>query len=283
MQVLLASRPRGPVDESHFRIVESDVPKAADGEFVVRAHYLSLDPYMRGRMDDAKSYAAKAAVGDVMVGTAVGEVIESRHEKYRAGDFVETRTGWQLFGLSNGGGARKVDPNYVPLSAYLGAVGMPGVTAWIGLNEHGRPKAGETVVVSAASGAVGSVVGQLAKLKGCKAVGIAGGRAKCDYVVNELGFDACIDYKAGNLDAGLDAACAKGVDIYYDNVGGPILDTVLGHMNAFSRIPLCGLISGYDDPNALAIKNFRSFLVNRIQLRGFICSDHLDLWKPALK
>ncbi|HEV8517702.1 MAG TPA: NADP-dependent oxidoreductase [Burkholderiales bacterium] len=283
MQVLLASRPRGPVDESHFRIVESDVPKAADGEFVVRAHYLSLDPYMRGRMDDAKSYAAKAAVGDVMVGTAVGEVIESRHEKYRAGDFVETRTGWQLFGLSNGGGARKVDPNYVPLSAYLGAVGMPGVTAWIGLNEHGRPKAGETVVVSAASGAVGSVVGQLAKLKGCKAVGIAGGRAKCDYVVNELGFDACIDYKAGNLDAGLDAACAKGVDIYYDNVGGPILDTVLGHMNAFSRIPLCGLISGYDDPNALAIKNFRSFLVNRIQLRGFICSDHLDLWKLALK
>jgi NADPH-dependent curcumin reductase CurA len=283
MQVLLASRPRGPVDESHFRIVESDVPKAGEGEFVVRAHYLSLDPYMRGRMDDAKSYAAKAAVGDVMVGTAVGEIIESRHDKYHAGDFVETRTGWQLFGLSNGGGVRKVDSNYVPLSAYLGAVGMPGVTAWIGLNEHGRPKAGETVVVSAASGAVGSVVGQLAKLKGCRAVGIAGGRAKCDYVVNELGFDACIDYKAGSLDAGLDAACTKGVDIYHDNVGGPILDTVLGHMNAFSRIPLCGLISGYDDPDALAIKNFRSFLVNRIQLRGFICTDHLELWKPALK
>src|SRR5258706_12150601 len=190
MQVLLASRPRGAVDESHFRIVESDVPKAGDGEFVIRAHYLSLDPYMRGRMDEAKSYAAKAAVGDVMVGTAVGEVIESRHEKYHAGDFVETRTGWQLFGLSNGGGGRKVDPDYVPLSAYLGAVGMPGVTAWIGLNEHGRPKAGETVGVSAASGAVGSAVGQLPQLKGCRAVGIAGGRAKCDYVVNEIGFDA---------------------------------------------------------------------------------------------
>jgi NADPH-dependent curcumin reductase CurA len=282
-QVLLAARPRGAVAESHFRIVESDIPRAGDGEFVMRAHYLSLDPYMRGRMDDAKSYAKKAEVGEVMVGTAVGEVIESRHEKYKAGDFVETRTGWQLYGKSDGGGVRKIDPAYVPLSTYLGAVGMPGVTAWIGLNEHGRPKAGETVVVSAASGAVGSVVGQLAKLKGCRAVGIAGGSSKCDYVVDELGFDACIDYKAGKLDAELTAACPQGIDVYYDNVGGRILDTVLAHMNAFSRIPLCGLISGYDDPDALAIRNFRSFLVNRIQLRGFICSDHLDLWKPALK
>ena len=282
-QVLLAARPRGAVEESHFRIVESDIPQPRDGEFIVRAHYMSLDPYMRGRMDDAKSYAKNAEVGEVMVGTAVGEVIESRHEKYKVGDFVEARTGWQLYGKSDGGGVRKIDPAYIPLSAYLGAVGMPGVTAWIGLNEHGRPKAGETVVVSAASGAVGSVVGQLAKLKGCRAVGIAGGRAKCDYVVNELGFDACLDYKAGNLDAELKSACPDGVDIYYDNVGGRILDAVLAHMNAFSRIPLCGLISGYDDPDALALKNFRSFLVNRIQLRGFICSDHLDLWRPALK
>ncbi len=283
MQVLLAARPSGRVEESHFRIVESDIPKPGDGEFVVRAHYLSLDPYMRGRMDDSRSYAAKAAVGDVMVGTAVGEVIESRHDKYKAGDFVETRTGWQLYGTSNGGGVRKIDPGYVPLSAYLGAVGMPGVTAWIGLNEHGRPKPGETVVVSAASGAVGSAVGQLAKLKGCKAVGIAGGRAKCDYVVNELGFDGCVDYKAGSLDADLAAACPKGIDVYFDNVGGPVLDAVLLHMNAFSRIALCGQISGYNDPDALTVRNFRSFLVNRIQLRGFICSDHLDLWKTALK
>ena len=282
-QVLLAARPRGAVEESHFRIVESDLPRAGEGEFVVRAHYMSLDPYMRGRMDDAKSYAKSAEVGEVMVGTAVGEVIESRHEKYRVGDFVETRTGWQLYGKSDGGGVRKLDPDYVPLAAYLGAVGMPGVTAWIGLNEHGRPRAGDTVVVSAASGAVGSVVGQLAKLKGCRAVGIAGGRAKCDYVANELGFDACVDYKAGNLAADLAAACATGIDVYFDNVGGPVLDAVLGHMNAFSRIALCGLISGYDNPDALAVKNFRSFLVNRIQLRGFICSDHLDLWKPALK
>jgi NADPH-dependent curcumin reductase CurA len=281
-QVLLAARPRGAVGEGHFRIVETEIPRASDGEFVVRAHYMSLDPYMRGRMDDAKSYAKKAEVGEVMVGTAVGEVIESRHAKYQVGDFVETRTGWQLYGKSDGGGVRKIDPAYVPLSAYLGVVGMPGVTAWIGLNEHGRPKAGDTVVVSAASGAVGSVVGQLAKLKGCRAVGVAGGRAKCDYVANELGFDACVDYKAGNLDADLAAACGKGIDVYFDNVGGPVLDAVLQHMNAFSRIALCGLISGYDNPHALAVRNFRSFLVNRIQLRGFICSDHLDLWKPAL-
>jgi NADPH-dependent curcumin reductase len=282
-QVLLAARPRGPVEESHFRFVESDVPAAGDREFVVRSHYLSLDPYMRGRMDDAKSYAKKAEVGEVMVGTAVGEIIESKHEKFKVGDFVETRTGWQLYGKSDGGGVRKINPNYVPISAYLGAVGMPGVTAWIGLNEHGRPKAGETVVVSAASGAVGSAVGQLAKLQGCRAIGVAGGREKCDYVVNELGFDACIDYKAGKLDGELAAACPQGVDVYFDNVGGPILDTLLLHMNAFSRIVLCGQIAGYNNPDALALRNVRSFLVNRIQMRGFICSDHMDLWRPALK
>ena len=282
-QILLAARPTGAVEEKHFRMVESDLPKAGEGEFVVRVHYMSLDPYMRRRMDDAKSYAKKAELGEVMVGTAVGEVVESNHEKFKVGDFVETRTGWQLYGKSDGGGVRKIDPAYVPLSAYLGAVGMPGVTAWIGLNEHGKPKAGETVVVSAASGAVGSVVGQLAKLHGCRPVGIAGGRAKCDYVVNELGFDACIDYKAGKLDVDLRAACPKGVDVYFDNVGGPILDTVLTHMNAFSRIALCGQISGYNNPDALTVRNFRSFLVNRIQMRGFICSDHMDLWRPALK
>lgn len=282
-QVLLASRPTGAVSESHFHIVETAIPRAGEGEFVMRAHYLSLDPYMRGRMDDAKSYAAKAEVGAVMVGTVVGEVTESRHEKFKAGDFVETRSGWQQYGVSNGSGVRKLDADYVPLSAYLGAVGMPGVTAWIGLNEHGRPKTGETVVVSAASGAVGSAVGQLAKLKGCRAVGIAGGKTKCDYVVNELGFDACIDYKAGGLDSALAAACPQGIDVYFDNVGGPILDTVLNQVNAFSRIVICGQISGYNDPEVLTVHNFRSFLVNRIQLRGFICSDHMDLWRPALK
>ena len=281
-QILLAARPQGTVHENHFRLVETEIPRAADGEFVVRNHYLSLDPYMRGRMDDAKSYAASAAVGAVMVGAAVGDIIESRHPKFRVGEFVETRCGWQQYGTSNGSGVRRLDPQFVPLSAYLGAVGMPGVTAWIGLNEHGRPKSGETVVVSAASGAVGGTAGQLAGIKGCRTVGIAGGAAKCDYVVRELGFDACVDYKAGNLDADLRAACPAGIDVYFDNVGGPVLNAVLNHMNAFSRIALCGLISGYDDPDALTVRNFRTFLVNRINLRGFICSDHPELWKPAL-
>lgn len=281
-QVLLAARPTGAVDASHFRIVETDIPKARDGEFVIRAHYLSLDPYMRGRMDDAKSYAAKAELWQVMVGGTVGEVTESRHEKFAVGDFVAAPIGWQQYGVSQGAGVRKVDPRHVPLSAYLGAVGMPGVTAWIGLNEHGKPKTGETVVVSAASGAVGSAVGQLAKMKGCRAVGIAGGREKCDYVVKELGFDACIDYKSENLDSALAQTCPKGIDVYFDNVGGPTLDAVLGRVNAFSRIAICGQISGYNDSSKLAVHNFRSFLVNRIQARGFIVSDHMELWRPAL-
>ena len=282
-QVLLAARPRGVVEPSHFRIVETACPGAGDGEFVVRNHYLSLDPYMRGRMDDTRSYATSAVLGEVMVGTTVGEVIESKHAKFAIGDFVETRTGWQLYGKSNGGGVRKIDPGHVPLTAYLGAVGMPGVTAWIGLNEHSCPKTGETVVISAASGAVGGVAGQLAKFKGCRTVGIAGGRAKCDYVTGELGLDACVDYKSGNLAADLIAACPQGVDVYFDNVGGPVLNEVLQHMNPFSRIALCGLISGAENPEALTVHNFRSFLTNRITLRGFICSDRLDLWKPALK
>ena len=281
VQVLLASRPQGWVRESDFNIVESAVPQPGPGELLVKNLYLSLDPYMRGRMDAAKSYAPNVDIGAVMVGGTVGEVVESRNPEFKAGDFVEERLGWQLYGISSGKAARKVDPDYVPLSAYLGVVGMPGVTAWIGLNEHGRPRPGETVVVSAASGAVGGVVGQLAKLKGCRAVGVAGGRAKCDYVVNELGFDACADYKAGRLHDELKAAVPNGVDVYFDNVGGVVLDTVLRSMNPFSRVALCGLISGYNDPDALAVKNFRSFLVNRIQLRGFICFDHKELWTPA--
>ncbi|MEI8033911.1 MAG: NADP-dependent oxidoreductase [Betaproteobacteria bacterium] len=285
-QILLAARPQAQVELSHFKWVEKDIEPPGESEFLVRAHYLSLDPYMRGRIDEAKSYAAKVELGAVMVGTVVGEVIVSHHEKFPVGSFVETHTGWQLYGKSNGAGVRLLPPKPVPLSAYLGAVGMPGVTAWIGLNEHGRAEPGQTVVISAASGAVGSVAGQLAKLKGCRVVGIAGGQAKCDYVVNELGFDACIDYKkneALTLSERLAVACPKGVDVYFDNVGGPILNAVLEVMNPFSRIALCGLIAGYEDPQRLAVTNFRSFLVNRIQLRGFICSDHRPLWKPALE
>ena len=282
-QVLLARRPQGPVSESDFRIVDAPMPQPADDEVLVRNEWLSLDPYMRGRMSDAKSYVPPAALDAVMVGQTVGEVVTSRDPRFASGDKVLTNLGWQSHGAAKAADLTKVDAQRAPPSYYLGVLGMPGITAWFGLFEIGQPKPGETVVVSAASGAVGSVVGQLAKAHGCRAVGIAGGKAKCDYVVNELKFDACIDYKAGNLEAAIAAACPQGVDVYFDNVGGPVLDAVLTQMNAFSRIALCGQISGYNNPDALTVRNFRSFLVNRIQLRGFICSDHMDLWRPALK
>lgn len=286
LQILLASRPTGAVIEENFRIVESPVPSPAEGQLLVRNDWLSLDPYMRGRMSDAKSYARSVAIGELMVGGTAGEVIASRNANFKPGDKVVGALGWQQFGLSDGIGLMKIDHPVAPLSAYLGVLGMPGITAWIGLLDIGGPKAGETVVVSAASGAVGSVVGQLAKLKGCRAVGIAGGAAKCRHVVEDLGFDACVDYKAGNLAADLKAAVPdgrknKGIDVYFDNVGGEVLDAVLPNMNAFSRIPLCGLISQYSANEAYGVKQFRSFLVNRIHLQGFICFDRLDLWPQA--
>jgi NADPH-dependent curcumin reductase CurA len=283
MQVLLASRPVGAVTEGNFRIVESPLPATAEGQLLVRNDWLSLDPYMRGRMSDAKSYAKSVNIGDVMVGGTAGEVIESRHPKFKAGDKVVGALGWQRFALTDGTGLMKIDAPVAPLSAYLGVLGMPGVTAWIGLLDIGQPKAGDTVVVSAASGAVGSVVGQIAKLKGCRAVGIAGGGAKCRHVVDDLGFDACVDYKAGNLAADLKAAVPGGIDVYFDNVGGEVLDAVLPNMNAFSRIPLCGLISQYSATEAYGVKQFRSLLVNRIRLQGFICFDRLDLWPQAMR
>ncbi|HYM03086.1 MAG TPA: NADP-dependent oxidoreductase, partial [Stellaceae bacterium] len=199
MQVLLANRPTGWVKESDFRIVETPIPAPGDGQVLVKNHYLSLDPYMRGRMNDTKSYAAKVELGQVMTGETVGEVVTSKNPKFAVGDTVVGRVGWQQFALSDGSDLRKVDPKLVPISTYLGVVGMPGVTAWVGLNDIGQPKPGETVVVSAASGAVGSVVGQLAKMKDCRVVGIAGGKEKCDFVVKELGFDACIDHRGGDL------------------------------------------------------------------------------------
>ena len=282
-QILLAARPSGWVKETDFKIVESDIPVPGPGEMLVRNLYLSLDPYMRGRMDDVKSYATNVQVGDVMVGGTVGEVVESNGSPFQTGDVVVGALGWQEYAISNGAGMSKVDAKIIPPSAYLGVVGMPGVTAWYGLLKIGQPKAEETVVVSAASGAVGSVVGQLAKGQGCRAVGIAGGTAKCDYVVNELGFDACVDYKAGNLHDDLKEATPKGVDIYFENVGGEIFDTVLRRMNPFSRIPVCGLISQYNSREQYAVKNVRSVLVNRITMQGFIVSDHLALWPQALQ
>lgn len=283
-QVLLAKRPHGMVQESDFNIVETDVPALQDGEVLVKNLYLSLDPYMRGRMSAAKSYAASTQLNDVMIGGTVGVVAESKNPKFQPGDTVLGRFGWQLYGVSDGKGLQKVTASdQVPLSSYLGALGMTGITAWIGLISIGQPKAGETVVVSAASGAVGSVVGQLAKARGCHVVGIAGGKAKSEYVVNELGFDACIDYKAGHLVEDLAVATPDGIDVYFDNVGGEILDAVLERLNAFARIPLCGIISQYNATEPYAVRNFGSFLINRVKLQGFIVSEHTDLWPQAQK
>jgi len=283
MQVLLASRPVGWVTEANFKIINTAIAKPGAGQILVRNHYLSLDPYMRGRMDDVKSYAAKQELDQVMGGRTVGEVIESNNPKFKVGDIVAGAYGWQQYGCSDGAEVRKIDVSSVPMSAYLGVIGMPGVTAWIGLLDICQPQPGETVVVSAAAGAVGSAVGQIAKLKGCRAVGIAGGRQKCDYVVQELGFDACIDYKAGRLNEDLKAATPKGIDCNFENVGGEILDAVLRRTNPFSRIAVCGLISQYNATEPYAMKNFRMVLTNRIKLQGFIVGDRMNLWSPALK
>ena len=282
MQVLLASRPTGWVEESNFRIVETPLPKPEARQLLIKIHWLSLDPYMRGRMSTAKSYTKPVEVGEVMTGGTVGEVIESSNPKFKTGDYVVGSLGWQQYAVSDGEGLTKVDPKLVPLSCYVGVVGMPGGTAWIGLLEHCQPKAGETVVVSAASGAVGSVVGQIAKLQGCRAVGIAGGKAKCDYVVKELGFDACVDYKGGNLYEELKAACPEGIDCYFENVGGVVMDTVFRLFNPFARVALCGMIADYNATEAYGVKMMRALLVSRVNLRGFIVFDRLDLYARAI-
>jgi NADPH-dependent curcumin reductase len=281
-QVLLASRPKGGVTEDNFRFVEVPVGKPGPGEVLVRNEWLSLDPYMRGRMSDAKSYAKSTEIGEVMVGQTVGEVVESIDPNFKAGDKVLTPLGWQLYGIASAKELTKIDAKRAPASYYLGILGMPGITAWFGLLEVGQPKPGNTVVVSAASGAVGSVVGQLARIKGCRVVGIAGGKTKCDYVVNELGFDACVDHKAGNLLADLREHCPRGVDVDFENVGGAILDTVLRVMNLFSRIVVCGLIAEYSSTEPYGYKMLRSVLVNRIKMQGMIVFDWKDRYGEAL-
>ncbi|MBC7416306.1 MAG: NADP-dependent oxidoreductase [Herminiimonas sp.] len=281
-KLVLASRPQGVVVPENFRLETATVAPLTEGQVLVRNHFLSLDPYMRMRMEDTKSYAAPQAIGETMIGGTVGIVAESKHPKYAVGDEVVGMLGWAEMGVCDGTLLRKVDATHIPLSAYLGSVGMPGMTAWYGLTQIIAPKAGETVVVSAASGAVGSVVGQLAKLRGCRAVGIAGGAEKCAYVVNELGFDACIDYKAGNLAADLKAATPDGIDGIFENVGGTIFDTCIARMNPFGRIALCGLISGYDG-EPMVINNMRQFLTMRLSMRGFIVSEHIELWPEGLK
>jgi NADPH-dependent curcumin reductase CurA len=283
-QILLASRPRGAPEESNFRLVEVDVPPVRDGEVLTRVHWLSLDPYMRGRMDEARSYAPPQPLGEVMVGGTVAEVIESRSPRFRPGDVVVGTAGWQEYQVSDGAGLRKVDTSAIPASAYLGCLGMPGVTAWYGLTRIGRPRPGETVVVTAAAGAVGSVAGQLAKIMGCRAVGVAGGKQKCDLVVQELGLDACIDHRLepSRLREAYEAATPDGIDVAFENVGGPLLDLALSRMKPFGRVALCGLIAGYGGAD-VSIRNVRSVLVNRLLVQGFIVSDHLDVWPEALR
>ncbi len=281
-RIVLASRPKGEVQPDNFRLETVPVPEIKDGEVLIRNHFMSLDPYMRGRMEESKSYAVPQAIGETMIGGTVGEIVASKHPQFAVGDKVVGMLGWAEMGVSDGIMLRKVDTTHIPLSAYLGSVGMPGMTAWYGLTQIIHPKKGETVVVSAASGAVGSVVGQLAKQMGCRVVGIAGGAEKCAYVVNELGFDACVDYKAGNLEADLAAATPDGIDGVFENVGGEVFDASLARMNQFGRVALCGMIAGYNG-EAISIRNARVFLTMRVTLRGFIVSEHIEMWPQGLK
>ncbi len=284
-RIVLASRPQGAVSPDNFRLERVPVPTIGAGQVLVRNHFLSLDPYMRGRMEESKSYAAPQPLGETMVGGTAGIVEASQNPRFAVGDAVVGYLGWQEYGVSDGTGLNKVETQHVPLSAYLGPVGMPGVTAWYGLNQICKPKAGETVLVSAASGAVGSVVGQLAKMAGCRAVGIAGGPEKCAYVRDELGFDACIDHRehrdVRSMSVALKEAAPNGIDGLFENVGGVGLDAALARMNAFGRIAVCGLIAGYEGGD-IAIHNTRSLLVNRLTVRGFIVSEHLEFWPQAL-
>ena len=288
-QILLDNRPQGEATVHNFRLVSTETAPLQEGQVLVRHHYLSLDPYMRGRMNDGKSYAQPQPLGEVMIGGTVGVVEESRHPKFKVGDSVVGMGGWQHYSVVQGdalGMLRKVDTTHVPLSHYLGAVGMPGVTAWYGLVKIIAPKAGETVTVSAASGAVGSAYGALAKARGCRVVGIAGGKDKCDYVVNELGFDACIDYKqhadAASLSKALRDACPNGIDGHFENVGGKVLDAVMLRTNAFARIAVCGMIAGYDGATLpMAVPSL--ILINRMKIEGFIVSEHMEIWPEALQ
>ena len=288
-QILLDNRPQGEATASNFRLVSIETPALRDGQVLVRHHYLSLDPYMRGRMNESKSYAQPQPLGEVMIGGTVGEVLQSRHPRFQPGDAVVGMGGWQEYSVVDAdqpGLLRKVDTTHVPLSYYLGAVGMPGVTAWYGLTQIIAPQAGETVVISAASGAVGSAFAAVAKARGCRVVGIAGGPDKCRYAQEELHFDACIDYRQHpdikSMAQALKAACPQGVDGYFENVGGYLLDAVLLRTNAFARIAVCGMIAGYDG-QPLPLQNPALILINRLKVQGFIVSEHMDLWPQALQ
>ncbi len=288
-QILLDNRPTGDAVASNFKLTSSETRALKDSEVLVRHHFLSLDPYMRGRMNDSKGYTAPQALGEVMIGGTVGEVVESRSPKFAVGDKVVGMGGWQHYSVANAeqlGALRKVDTTYVPLSHYLGAVGMPGVTAYYGFVKIIDAKSGQTVAVSAATGAVGSAFAALAKARGCRVVGIAGGPDKCKYAIDELGFDACIDYKlhdnAGSLSKAIKAACPNGIDGYFENVGGMVLDAVLPLMNAFGRIALCGMIAGYNG-KPVPMTYPALILMSRLKIQGFIVSEHMEVWPEALK
>jgi len=280
-QVRVKSLPQAWVTADNFEIVQSPIPSIGPNQVLVKNSWLSLDPYMRGRLSTSKSYAAGVSVGDVMVGGTVGQIISSNSPKFKVGDHVVGMLGWQIYGVANEDAITKIDNSQVPSSAYLGILGMPGVTAWTGINDICDPKPGETFVVDAASGAVGSVVGQLAKAKGCRVVGIAGEANKCNYVVNELNFDACIDHRSPDFKEQLRKSLPNGVDCLFENVGGIVFETLLSLMNPFSRIALCGLVSEYNvEPHAY--RNLRSILVNRIKLQGFIVTDKPHTWAKII-
>ncbi len=280
-QIVLASRPIGAAELGNFKLIETETPTPGPGEVLVRHLYLSLDPYMRGRMSDAKSYAAPQELGAVMVGGTVGEVVASNNERFKPGDKVVGAGGWQNYSLSDGRDLRVIDATRIPIQAYLGPVGMPGVTAWYGLNKIIAPKKGETVVVTAATGAVGSVVGQLAKLAGARTVGVAGGPEKCAYARDELGYDACLDHRSPNFVDEMKAALPNGVDGLFENVGGLPFETAARRFNDFARVAICGAIASYDGGSAPAI-DLRVMLVKRLKVEGFIVMDHLALWPTAL-
>ncbi len=277
-RILLAARPVGEPKQSDFRVEEMPVPQPGQGQMLLRTLWLSLDPYMRGRMSDAPSYAKPVEIGQVMEGRTVSEVVASNLAGYAAGDIVLSPSGWQTHAISEGKLTRKIDPALAPVSTALGVLGMPGMTAYTGLLDIGQPKPGETVVVSAASGAVGSVVGQIARIKGARAIGIAGGPDKCSYVTEQLGFDACIDHRAPDFAAQLKAACPNGIDVYFENVGGAVFEAVFPLLNDFARVPVCGQIATYNAVEMPAgplrtSQLTRAILTKRLTLRGFIVTD----------
>lgn len=280
-QIVLARRPLGAVVPEDFLSVAAPLRELQPGEFLVQNRWLSIDPYMRVRMNEARSYAPPQPLGEVMGGTTAGAVVASNHPDFAEGDRVVGLGGWQLYAIDSGASFVKVETSAVPLSAYLGVVGMPGITAWYGIRRIISPKAGETIVVSAAGGAVGSVAGQLGKQAGCRVIGIAGGPEKCRHVVDDLGLDGCIDYTAGNLDSQLAAAAPEGIDGYFDNVGGAVLDAVVRRLNTFARVAICGQISGGYDTTPLPLMDTGMFLTARFLMQGFVISDHIKLWPEA--